>query len=458
MGWLQRFRNRIELTVDSTKIDSDLINFPLLIHLSDNSGIDNSDISFIFDNITTTSGSKKIAVTTDDGTTQCNVEIQRWTTSEAWLWANIPTIVSGSDTTLYFYYDFEGPDNTDYVDDTGNSAAQAVWNSDYKCVLHFNTVDSLDSTSNNNNAYSSDSVALVDTPLGKGTYYDGWTSKGRSVVYASDDFAFSTTGSYTVSMLVNFYAYTVNTDAGLYQFGSDTTSNQKRVFCRYEDPADDSIYSHCDLGVGWQVDVPFTLYENTLDETWYHIVITRSGGAFTKGYVNGVNETTWTLGDSGVSSLGNFTSVDTLMLGKYYESYLGSGGASYKQGFLDGFIDEFRVTDSYTSAEWVKADYYNNIDNLVTFVINEATVPTLYLEGYCYDQYSRLMTEPCRVIVSDVSDGSFVTSSTSSGSGYFNIPVTSNNRTFVVTYYKEGIYGLDNNIAGASFMTTTSGS
>lgn len=80
-----------------------------------------------------------------------------------------------------------------------------------------------------------------------------------------------------------------------------------------------------------------------------------------------------------------------------------------------------------------------------------------YLTGTCYDKYGFQMEEACNIIVSEL-NGSFVTTTTSSGNGDFNITVSGSiGDKYIVTFYKTGDYGLDNDISGACFMTTVSG-
>ena len=138
MAWLTGFDKRIKITIDKDQIDEDLTNFPVPIYLSTSSGQENDDVSAIFDELITVSGTKKIAVTTSDEETQCYVEIERWDWSneKAWLHVKIPTIVSGTDTELYFYYDSTHADNTTYVGDVGDDSAKNVWDSDFKAVYH----------------------------------------------------------------------------------------------------------------------------------------------------------------------------------------------------------------------------------------------------------------------------------------------------------------------------------
>ncbi|MDH5780862.1 MAG: DUF2341 domain-containing protein, partial [Candidatus Bathyarchaeota archaeon] len=132
-SWLNGWEKRVKITIDNNDVDSPLSNFPVLVHLSNGSGRNNDDATFVFDEVG--SNSKKIAVTTSDGT-QCYVEIERWddVSEQAWLWVKVPSISSTTDTELYVYYDMDHADNTVYVGDTGSTAAQNVWDSSFKGV------------------------------------------------------------------------------------------------------------------------------------------------------------------------------------------------------------------------------------------------------------------------------------------------------------------------------------
>jgi hypothetical protein len=70
-GWA----NRIQINIDHTKINSNLTNFPVIIHLGPSSGINTANVTSLFDVIG--SNSKKIAITSSDGISQCFVEIEK---------------------------------------------------------------------------------------------------------------------------------------------------------------------------------------------------------------------------------------------------------------------------------------------------------------------------------------------------------------------------------------------
>ena len=136
--WLSGWDKRVKITIDHNDVDSDLTNFPVLIYLSNSSGRNNDDVTFVFNELISDANRKKIAVTTSDKTTQCYVEIEKWDASneKAWLWVKVPSISSTADTDLYLYYDKDHADNPDYVGDTGSTPAQNVWDSNYKGVYH----------------------------------------------------------------------------------------------------------------------------------------------------------------------------------------------------------------------------------------------------------------------------------------------------------------------------------
>jgi len=182
-SWLTGWSKRIKLTIDSSKIDSDLSNFPVPLYLSSSSGITNADVTAIFDELGSDANRKKIAVTTSDGVTQCYVEIERWdhANKKAWLHVKVPSISSSVDTELYLYYDSSQSDNSDYIGDTGDAPAQSVWDDDFAMVLHFEQDPSggsqsvLDSSGNGNHATPSnlESADLVDGLFGKAYQFDG---------------------------------------------------------------------------------------------------------------------------------------------------------------------------------------------------------------------------------------------------------------------------------------------
>jgi len=135
-GW--KYRKKV--TIDHTKIDGDLSNFPLLVSITDldiknKAQNDGDDILFMAD----------IGVTK-----KVYHEIEDFDRSSGELvaWVNIPTISSTKDTTFYIYYGNSISGNQQFP--------EKVWDSNYKAVYHMNEHEGIlkDSTINFNDCKS----------------------------------------------------------------------------------------------------------------------------------------------------------------------------------------------------------------------------------------------------------------------------------------------------------------
>ena len=115
--WLPGWAYRVKITLDATQIDSDLVWFPVLVHLSASCGQSSQDLTHIFDELGTES--LKLAITKYDGLTELYVEVEKWDAAneEAWLWVSRDGwwIDSKWDTEFYLYYDKDHSDNSTYV-------------------------------------------------------------------------------------------------------------------------------------------------------------------------------------------------------------------------------------------------------------------------------------------------------------------------------------------------------
>jgi uncharacterized repeat protein (TIGR01451 family) len=137
VGWLdewldENWRYRKQITVNHTKVDADLDNFPILISLSDSdlskAQIDGDDILF----------------TASDAVTKLNHEIESFDGKNLIAWVRIPLLSSSENTSIYMYYGNSGALNQENV--------EGVWNSNYVMVQHLNegSGTAYDSTANNN--------------------------------------------------------------------------------------------------------------------------------------------------------------------------------------------------------------------------------------------------------------------------------------------------------------------
>ena len=181
--WLGGWGFRITLTIDNTKIDEDLYNYPITVNLSASAGLSSQDLTDIFSNMTY-EDRKKVLFTLGDGVTLCVAECECWddVNQFATYHVKIPNISSSADTVFYVYFDPNADDQSDYTDDTGTITAQSVWPSNHVGVWHMAQDPSqggaciLDSTSNENHGTPTGSMTqsdLVNGLVGKGLDFDG---------------------------------------------------------------------------------------------------------------------------------------------------------------------------------------------------------------------------------------------------------------------------------------------
>jgi hypothetical protein len=124
-----------KVTIDHTAFSQSQVDFPVLLFLGPQSGINKANTSAIFD-VLNYANRKKLAVVMDGGQ-QCSVEIVFWddVSRHAELAVRVPSISNSADTILYLLFDASSPDNS-LVGDVGSPAGQSVWDSNFAAVLH----------------------------------------------------------------------------------------------------------------------------------------------------------------------------------------------------------------------------------------------------------------------------------------------------------------------------------
>ncbi len=344
MAWLSGWSKRIKLTIDHTKVDSTLTQFPVMVKLSTASGISALDVSRVFTDLG--ANKLKLAITQSDGTTENYVEIEKWdnANSEAILWVSKSawTISSTVDTVLYLYYDSTHADNNTYVGVVGSTPGKAVWDSNFVMVHHMaNTTTSTitDSTTNANNGTKKGANEPVETTgqIGKGQDFDGTDDYISVADSASLDLLLVTLEA-TVkpdTIPANDYHKFImklgHPDAG-YWLGQKTGTNQ------------------IDFGVSTGVGGDISLYFGTLEEGVFSYIVGTYDGSYLRGYQNAITP------PDALAHSGNIAiSADILQLGN--------------PSFFNGILDEIRISNIVRSDAWLKATCYSNWDSLITYDI-----------------------------------------------------------------------------------------
>jgi hypothetical protein len=367
-SWLPGWGSRIECAIDHSKIASALTDFPVLVHLSQTSGITKADVSSIFSALKDDANRRKIAATAADGTTQLFVEIEKWDTSnqQAWLWVRVPSVENQADTVLYLYYDDSVPDNLAFVGDTGSAPAQNVWSADFVMVQHLEqngngtAGEFKDSTSHHHDGTGGEgNPAGAPRPtasiVGLGQSFNGFSD----VLFPnSDDFSVTATGELTISAWVS--PSVLN-----YQTSDDG-------FINFMGKGDDHAYE-------WS----FVMYNRDgvarPQRISFYLDNTQGGlgsGSYSQ-YPLAVNQ--WVHVTAKVDSQRTYLYRDGTLAGR--DPYKGPGAyvqINPKHGkapvrigtrnlvtWFEGRIDEVRISNVARSNAWIAASYLSESDNLM---------------------------------------------------------------------------------------------
>ena len=378
-NWLTDWSKRIKLTIDNTNIDNTLTDFPLSVTL-----VSGTNTGAVFDELISVSGTKKIAITTDDGVTQCPVEIERWDydNGQATLWTKVPVIDNDENTILYLYYDVTKDDNTTYVGDTGDAVAQTVWDSNFIGVWHLSqspTRSILDSTGDGNHGTSGAGLTsdnLVDGVVGKAIRFDA-TNPDSTTDYID-------VGSDNFNSLPAITLECIYKPLALPSDGSSATPshNDHRFIDKFWDGTDRSFRFGCSATTD---KISFQFSTDTLNDNNGGITsnsVISVGNVYcvaacwdgntddTFIYVDGVKQT------ATYSRDGNTTRSNTspVYIGAQYYNNM-------KYSPTDGIIDEVRISNIARSDAWTKATYYSNMNTILTYGIEQQR-PIFLFYGY----------------------------------------------------------------------------
>lgn len=351
--WNANWKYRRQVTLTSAEIDADLVDFPILVHLSASSGLGTSNVTSIFDQVG--SDYNALAFVGESGE-QYYFEVERWDDvgEEAWVWVKLDAS-STADTTFYLYYDFT-QDGSAYHDST------KVWDNHFKAVYHMQ--DETASTIEDSTGYSNDGTKKgSNEPLEASSYID----QGQHFDGTDDYIGCGSDGSLEIDELtleahVNFDTIPAPTEY-LGPLGRWDPPGNHRSYTFY-------IYSQkmrlavSDDGTWTSGHRAECSDSSTLSATtWYYYAGTYDGAP--KIYRDGIDVTSvdWDEIDGSPHS-----TTRPLTLGCHL-----SNGSPYR--FIDGKLDEVRISDIARSPAWIKATYKSGRDQLLSFG-SEEIMPT----------------------------------------------------------------------------------
>lgn len=354
--WLADWAKRVMLVLDHNDVPNHLVEFPFLLHLSASAGREDEDVTFVFDELSDDTLRKRMAVTTDDGVTQCAVEIEKWDSAgrTAWLWIKAPFVSYASDTVLYLYYDASRPDNTSHVDDTNEPAAELVWDGGYMGVWHISEgrdFRTFDSTLLNNHGNVNRSNHWGSGWIDGSYSFDG----GDDYVDCGDHASLMPATGLTLEMWLSVVEYHDWDAAVSLMWDNDDVESGYWLGSRnWDGPL---VFWVKTTTGAWAV----TSHTVPVSE-WHHVVGTYDGSNV-RLYVDAVE----------VSSVAATGPIDYDPLP--YALYIGRYHDSDEDNRMEMDIDELRISDRARPPAWIRASFESQLDDFVDFGAEELVSP-----------------------------------------------------------------------------------
>jgi len=266
-------------------------------------------------------------------------EIEKYssTTGELIAWVKIPELKTSEDTEIYIFYG--NPD-------IGSSQERSsdVWNSNYKMVQHMNEDPSgtapqiMDSTSNDNDGTASGSFSSSDLTngyIGDAINFNGSDTKFD---FDSNNPIGNAEDGFTLSAWISHDA----TDSGQHvvSFGN---VQFRPTHCYVRDPSTWRYISYYS--------------EDPNDDTWYYMVCNFDGEDL-RAYMN-ATETN--------NSPANPAPIDDIL-----DPYTFVVGYLQSSEYMDGRLDEIRISNVHRSSDWITTEYNNQNSTSTFYTVSDA--------------------------------------------------------------------------------------
>jgi hypothetical protein len=315
------------VTIDHTKVQSNLANFPVLITLTDANLAAHAK-----------STGDDILFTLQDGTKLFH-EIESYTSSSGTIvtWVKIPSISSTVDTTINMYYGNPSASN--------QQDAIHVWDSNnYKAVWHLPAAGATLSAKDSTNNHKDGTTVAAASTTGKIDGAGNFAAGSSNYVGVTDTTYFNLANIAVSAWIKPSGTQGANTDVidkchdGKNGWVLEYTSNgQNLIFFMSNGATMIAAQSTTALN----------------DNTW-HFVVGTCDGSSVKLYVDGVQQ-------ASTSYSGNAVYVNkNLAIGRWE--------TTTPSRYFNGAIDEVRISSAATSADWIKTEY-NNQNSPASFAI-----------------------------------------------------------------------------------------
>jgi hypothetical protein len=363
------FQQQITLNTTSFGATSTLTNFPYLVYIQENAlKTDSACKSNIqLPNVGATNATDyDFAFTTSSSSTELFYQVESYdpTTGTLVAWVNVPSLTTTTKPTLNFYFGANTP---------GHNAAftAGTWASDYQEVYHFNENAAsggtiIDATANANNAVQTNCTSVSATAnagIGK-TCYQFSTTSVHNAEMLSKSANTSLTGSYTLSAWVYPTLFTQTSSANGATYPGSGEFDYKII-------TDETTYTAGGYKLGlYSGSSATTVVPET--ETRYNdgtLAIDRVGFTGASTPTKDVNLTNWNFVQAVYDNTTNtfYTYLNGVLNNTSTAGYAAGAngqnifiGADFTAGnYFYGDMDEARVSSNAKSADWIKAEFYN---------------------------------------------------------------------------------------------------
>jgi hypothetical protein len=336
--WNQEWSYRKEITIDHTKILSNLVNFPVLINL-------NSDNILA---LHTQGDGDDLVFTTKNGV-KMNHEIEMFNSTSGQLvaWVNVTNLSSTIDTVLYMYYGNPVCTNQQNVPGTWNGSYGGVWHMNDKT-----TTTIKDSTINHNNGTKTSANNPLESlgRIGKSQYFGG---TNRILVGSGNSLASEV---YTIECWLKPDVSQPSTNTNYFLSRASGSYNYKcRIF-------GDTGYSDFEVYDSIIPSYKRSTFNTNRRGHWTYFVALRDTSGDISQYLNTTKSTVVDATGLSLKKLNTNT-------------FVGSGTTSSQ--YYKGVIDELRFSKVERSDAWLKTCYNNqyNPSGFFTVGSEESTSP-----------------------------------------------------------------------------------
>jgi hypothetical protein len=350
--FLSYFAYRRSITVQAGQVTGTLTNFPMLISVT------NANLATVANgghiasyNAGTNDPQDLVFEALDDatcggaGTSPCRLdhEIEAYVpaTGQLVAWVRVPSITNG--TVIYMYYG-NGCISSSTQNKTG------VWDSNYVGVWHYNQTGAnpqiMDSTRNANNSASN-----ASTPTASGKLDGAATFDGNANITTFDSakvfWDYTNASGNTYECWVNISDYSGGNDymPTLAELAADAAHNT-HTFGIYI--ANYGGYNGLNISCNNTMDYGNGSLASTSTGTWHHVVVVFAGGTY-----NDITKYTVYL-DGSVQTMNSHGGWYSYAGNVNYFGTDGGGG-----DYLNGILDEVRISKIARSAGWILTEYRN---------------------------------------------------------------------------------------------------